>query len=60
MNDDQRAEIQDVLDDLRAEEADQHAERGHASNRVLRAVARLEQLLESSDSAPPGIGQRRS
>ena len=60
MTGDQRAEIQGVLDDLRAEEDDQRAERGHASNRLLRAAARLAQLLESSDAEVTGIGQSRS
>lgn len=60
MTDDQRNEIRVVLDDLRDEEDDQRAERGHASNRLLRAAARLEQLLERSDAEVTAIDQSRS
>ena len=60
MTDDQRDEIQSVLDDLRAEEAEQQAERGHASNRLLRASVRLEQLLERWDAEVTGIDHSRS
>lgn len=59
MTDDQRDEIHSVLDDLRAEEDEQQAERGHASNRLLRASLRLEQLLERSDPEMTGISHPR-
>ena len=59
MTDDQRNAIQNVLDDLRAEEDEQRAERGHASNRLLRASVRLEQLLEQSDAQVAGISHSR-
>lgn len=46
MTDEERAELQAALDDLHAEEADQQAERGYASPRLMRATARLTQLLD--------------
>ena len=60
MTDDQRVEVQSVLDDLRAEENEQRTERGHVSNRLLRASVRLEQLLERSDAEVTGISHTRS
>lgn len=60
MTDDERDEIRSVLDDLRAEEDEQRAERGHASNRLLRASVRLDQLLERSDAQAAGINHARS
>lgn len=45
VTDDERTELNAVLADLRDEETEQQAERGHASQRVLRAAARLELLL---------------
>ena len=45
MTDDEREQLEAILADLRAEEADQHTERGYASPRMLRATARLQQLL---------------
>jgi hypothetical protein len=48
MTDDERAELTAVREDLRAEEAEQQSERGHASSRVLRAIARLDRLLEDA------------
>jgi hypothetical protein len=45
----EHAELMAVLSDLLDEEADQQAERGHASGRLLRAVARLNRVLEGGD-----------
>jgi hypothetical protein len=53
MTDDERAELTAVREDLRVEEADQQAERGHASSRVLRAIARLDRLLEDAPATTP-------
>jgi hypothetical protein len=46
MTDEERQLLEAALDDLIAEEADQQEERGHASSRLLRAAARLRQLLD--------------
>jgi hypothetical protein len=45
MTDDERSELLAVRKDLLDEEAEQHEQRGHASARILRAVARLERIL---------------
>ena len=44
MNDDERREVDQVLVDLEAEEADQQAARGYASPQLARAIARLRRL----------------
>ena len=44
MNEDERREIDQVLVDLEAEEADQEADRGYASSHLARAIARLRRL----------------
>ena len=44
MTDDEREEIDQVLADLEAEEADQEADRGYASQPLSRAIARLRRL----------------
>ena len=44
MTDDERAELDQVLADLEAEEADQEAARGYASPPLSRAIARLRRL----------------
>ena len=44
MNDDERREVDQVLVDLEAEEADQEADRGYASPPLSRAIARLRRL----------------
>lgn len=51
VTDDERAELAAVLADLSQEEADQQAERGHASTRLLRATARLDRLLEDGNGS---------
>lgn len=48
LTDNERAELLAVRADLQDEEADQHSDRGHASARILRAVARLDRLLEAA------------
>ena len=48
MNDDERHEIDQVLVDLEAEEADQEAERGYASPPLSRAIARLRRMTTPS------------
>jgi hypothetical protein len=48
LTDHERAELLSVRGDLQAEEADQQSDRGHASARILRAIARLDRLLEAS------------
>ncbi len=45
MTDDEFAQLEAVRSDLQDEEADQQAERGYASPRLLRAIARLDQML---------------
>jgi hypothetical protein len=52
VTEDERAELTAVLADLAEEEADQQADRGHASTRLLRATARLNRLLEDGDGSP--------
>lgn len=44
MTHDERAELDQVLADLEAEEADQEADRGYASPPLSRAIARLRRL----------------
>ena len=44
VTDDEREEIDQVLADLEAEEADQEAERGYAPPPLSRAIARLRRL----------------
>ena len=49
MTDDERRALQAILADLEAEEAEQIAERGYASSHLMRAGARLDQLLDAAD-----------
>jgi hypothetical protein len=48
LTDDERVELSAIREDLQVEEADQHSDRGHASARILRAIARLDRLLEGT------------
>jgi hypothetical protein len=48
MTDDERSELLAIRKDLLDEESDQHEQRGHASSRILRAVARLERILDGT------------
>jgi len=53
VNDDERGELDQVLADLEAEEADQEAARGYASPPLSRAIARLRRLTSpTADSTP--------
>jgi hypothetical protein len=54
LTDDERVELSAIREDLQVEEADQHSDRGHASARILRAIARLDRLLEGT----PATDQR--
>jgi hypothetical protein len=49
VTDEERVELTAVLDDLVEEETDQQADRGYASGRLLRAIARLNRLLTGPD-----------
>ena len=49
MTEDEHREIEQVLTELEAEEAEQEAARGYASQHLARAIARLRQL-----AAPTG------
>ena len=51
VNEDERHEIDQVLADLEAEEADQQASRGYASPRLARAIARLHRLATPTGDA---------
>lgn len=48
MTDGERRELDAVVVDLEGEEADQLAERGYASPKLLRAIARLERLTSTT------------
>jgi hypothetical protein len=57
LTDDERVELSAIREDLHAEEADQQLERGHASARILRAIARLDRLLDGAAvDQPPTAG----
>jgi hypothetical protein len=45
VTDDERGVLEVVRADLRSEETEQTAEHGYASPKLLRAIARLDQLL---------------
>lgn len=47
----ERAELLAIRADLQDEEAEQHSDRGHASARILRAVARLDRLLDGASAS---------
>ena len=49
VTDDERLTLQAILADLEAEEAEQIAARGYASSHLMRAGARLDQLLAATD-----------
>ena len=49
MTDDERRNLEAILADLEAEEGEQIAERGYASSNLMRAGARLSQLLGAAD-----------
>jgi hypothetical protein len=58
VTDEERVELTAVLDDLVEEETDQQTDRGYASGRLLRAIARLNRLLTGpeADRSPADPG----
>lgn len=50
MSDDVRQELRGIRADLEAEEVEQVAERGYASPKLLRAIARLDRLVGHADN----------
>jgi hypothetical protein len=52
VTEDERNELSAAHRDLLDEEADQQEQRGYASARILRAIARLERLLDGAPDRP--------